>query len=224
MSSNIVNWENVFNHSESFKQNTPFKFAFIENFFQEDFYKKLYDTYPSLDSFVNNSNMTKTQLIRFWGKCSKDDNVVIDEQDPNYSDAWNEFKHYAHSSEFIENFRKFSGVPVDKLKQFNFMAYGKGGFQLPHIHDVGPSTLIMLFYFSAGWEKGDPGGTYLATEADESKIIFEPYNLNNSVALFHDSPNSAHGVRYITKNVERRGVQIVLEGYSDESGWTGKIN
>ena len=56
----------------------------------------------------------------------------------------------------------------------------------------------------------------------KSKIIFEPYNLNNSIALFHDGPNAAHGVRYITKDVTRQGMQIMLEEYLDESKrWSG---
>lgn len=43
-----------------------------------------------------------------------------------------------------------------------------------------------MIYFSKGWQKGDPGGTFMSLEEDESTIIFEPYNLDNSVALFLD--------------------------------------
>ena len=41
----------------------------------------------------------------------------------------------------------------------------------------------------------------MASEPDESSIIFEPYNLDNSIALFHDGPKAAHGVRYISKDI-----------------------
>ena len=51
-------------------------------------------------------------------------------------------------------------------------------------------------------------------------MIFEPYNLDNSVLIFHDGPNAGHGVRHITKDVERRAVQIYLEKYSSEKGWS----
>ena len=68
---------------------------------------------------------------------------------------------------------------------------------------------------------GDPGGTYMASEEDESSIIFEPYNLENSVAVFLDGPKSAHGVRLITKDVERRALYFSFEGFSKENGWTG---
>ena len=217
----IVNWENVFNESQAFQKNQPFKFGFIEEFFNREFYEKLYDTYPNIDDFLDGSGMTKAQLVRWWGD-HKENEIVRDVDDPNLSKEWNQLYHYCHSEEFIENFRKFSGVPVTKLKHFSFLSYRKGGFQLPHIHNVGPSTIIMMVYFSKNWNKGDPGGTYIASEADESKIIFEPYNLDNSVALFHDGPKAAHGTRYITKDVERRAIQITLEGYSNETGWSAK--
>ena len=61
----------------------------------------------------------------------------------------------------------------------------------------------------------------MATEEDESKIIFEPYDLDNSLALFHDGPNSAHGTRMITNNLERKALQITLEEFNDDVGWTG---
>ena len=102
------------------------------------------------------------------------------------------------SEEFIDNMKKFSQVHVNRLKYFKFTLYKKGGFQLPHIHDEGPRTLIGMLYFSKNWKKGDPGGTYIATELDESSIIFEPYNLDNTAVFFQDSPNAAHGARYIS--------------------------
>ena len=102
------------------------------------------------------------------------------------------------------------------------MGYKKGGFQLPHIHNVGPSTLVLMFYFSKNWKNNSPGGTYMAKEEDESSIIFEPYNLDNSMAMFLDGPNAAHGVRYITDDVVRQGFQITLEGVLDDGTWSGE--
>ncbi len=219
--SNIINWDSVFNQSDSFKNQTPFHFTFIEEFFARDFYEKLYETFPILDETWRLANVsTKTQFTKYWNGFGPND-VVGDEDDPQYSEEWNKFKRYAQSEEFIEKIRDFSGVPVNKLKFINFMNYKKGGFQEPHVHDVGPSTLVFMLYFSKNWLVGDPGGTYMANDEDESSIIFEPYNLDNSVALFQDSPKAVHGVRLITKDVERCALQIVLEGYSSDSGWTG---
>lgn len=218
----IINWENVFKKSDEFKNQKPFKFGFIEEFFDRDFYERLYGTYPTIDdSWSVSSDHSKYQLNRFWGNNTKASEVVADVEDKKWSQEWNTLKKYAHSKEFIDNFKKFSGVPVSKLKHFHLIRLKKGGFQLPHIHDVGPSTLILMIYFSKNWENGDPGGTYMATEEDESKIIFEPYNLDNSMALFHDGSHAAHGTRYITKDVDRRALQITLEGYSEKDGWSG---
>jgi hypothetical protein len=216
----IINWKNVFEKSSDFQNNQPFKFGFIEEFIDRELYEKLYETYPKLDEFLDGSGMTKAQLIRWWGNHDENE-IVKDEEDSKLSKEWNQFYHYCHSEEFIENMRKFTGIPITKVKHFSFVAYKKGGFQLPHIHNVGPSTIVMMVYFSKNWKKGDPGGTYIASEADESKIIFEPYNLDNSVALFHDGPKAAHGTRYMTKDVERRAIQIYLEEYTSEHGWSG---
>ena len=219
--SNMVNWDNVFKNLDIFKNQKPFKFGFIEEFFNREFYEKLYQTYPKIDkTWVDGSDHSKSQLTRDWGKFGPKD-IVEEGDDPRLSDEWNKFQRYSLTEEFISNFRKFSGADVTKLKHFKFIACHIGGFQLPHIHNVGPSTLVMMFYFSKNWPHGDPGGTYMASDLDESAIIFEPYNLDNSLALFQDSAQAAHGVRYITKNVTRQALQITLEGYSKEFGWTG---
>jgi len=218
---NIVNWEHVFAQSETFKKNKPFKFVFVEDFFVKDFYEKLYETYPKIDNtWKYSNNPLKIQLNRWWSE-STDGKIFEPVDDPFYSPEWNKFLRYAQSNEFIDNVRKFSGVNFNKLKFFAFTAYKKGGFQQPHTHNVGTNTLIMMFYFSKNWQKDDPGGTYMTIDDDESKIIFEPYNLNNSMACFQDGPYSSHGVRLIKKDVERRGIQLYFEEYSDELGWSG---
>lgn len=80
---------------------------------------------------------------------------------------------------------------------------------------------MMMVYFSKGWGQGDPGDTHMAGEEDESKIIFEPYNLDNSMAIFHDGQKAAYGVRLITKNVIHQAFQMTLENFSTTSGWSG---
>ncbi len=42
-------------------------------------------------------------------------------------------------------------------------------------------------------------------------LLFEPYNLDNSIALFHDGQKTAQGTRMITNNLERRALQITLQ-------------
>lgn len=222
--SNMINWNNLHRNSQTFKNNKPFRFAFVEEFFVKDFYEKLYQTYPKVDqSWKLSSDMSRFQ--HFKRAFDNTDTVIStiklgEENIPNLTAEWKKLLRYSVTDEFVENFRKFSGIDVNKCKYLEFIAYEKGGFQLPHIHNVGPSTLILMIYFSKGWQKGDPGGTYMSSDLDESTILFEPHNLDNTMALFHDSPHAAHGVRYITKDVIRQGIQITLENFSD-GVWSG---
>ena len=216
---NIINWENVLTHSKTFQDQKPTKWAFLEEFFVRDFYEKLYETYPKKDeSWFFVSTDDKSSYGEWWRE-EQAERIVVDVEDTDFSESWNQFHHYLFSDEFISNIRKFSGVPVNRVKHFAFTLLTKGGYQLPHIHNVGPNTLILMLYFSKNWVEGDPGGTYITPEEDESKMIFEPYNLDNTTIVFHDGPHAGHGVRYITKDIERRAVQIYLEKYSPETGW-----
>ena len=221
----IFDWDNFFSKSKIFKNNKPFKFAFFENILESDFYKKLHDAYPDkLDDWQQSTQFSKNTFFRGWGGL---DESVLSEgneavQDTKLSPEWNKLYRFLSSNEFIEKLREFSGMPVNKLKSFRFGLMKKGGFQLPHTHNDGPSTIIVFFYFSKGWQKGDPGGTYLASEEDESKIFFEPYSLDNTMSILQDGPRSTHGVRYITKDVTRKCLQIYFEKHSEENGWSGK--
>ena len=42
---NLVNWENVYQKSNDFKSQQPFKFGFVPNFFNQPFYDELYLNY-----------------------------------------------------------------------------------------------------------------------------------------------------------------------------------
>ena len=218
---NIINWENILDHSKTFQAQKPTKWAFLEEFLSRDFYEKLYETYPKKDeSWTLDDQHDYYNFSKFWGGKLAGD-ISTDVEDPSFSESWNQFHHYLFSDEFISNIRKFSGVPVNRLKYFTFALKPKRGYQLAHIHNAGPSSLILVIYFNKNWEKGDPGGTYISTEEDESTIIFEPYNLDNTAMIFHDGPHAAHGSRYLKKNVERRAIQIYLEKHSSDTGWSG---
>ena len=221
----IFEWNNFLSNSENFKNNKPFKFSFIENIIKPEFYKKLHDGYPDkLDDWQQSTQFAKNTLFRGWrGLDSSGSDTGNPElvQDPKLSPEWNKFYRFLCSEDFIKKLRDFSGLPVNKLKSFRFGLMKKGGFQMPHAHNDGPSTIIVFFYFSKGWQKGDPGGTYLASEEDESTLFLEPHNLDNTMVMLHDGPGSVHGVRYITKDVTRKCLQIYYEEYSEEDGWSG---
>jgi|TARA_B110000495_G_C23013795_1_gene600018 hypothetical protein len=222
--SNIINWENVHNNSSNFNKSNPFKFGFVEEFFDREFYEELYKSYPKIDdSWWTNNSIFKFQYGKniFVPDDSAKSELVNREIEPMLGDAWKILGKYVQTEEFLDNFCKYSKIPNLKCKHFQFMGYKQGGFQSSHIHNIGPSTLQCMVYFSKGWENGDPGGTFMSKSEDEEDIIFEPCNLDNTMAIFHDGPNSWHGSRYIEKNVVRQAVAITLEGYSQETGWTG---
>ena len=39
--------------------------------------------------------------------------------------------------------------------------------------------------------------------------------------VFQDSPNAIHGAIYVEKDIERKALQITLEEWSLDAGWSG---
>jgi len=229
----IVNWKNAYEQSTNFKNHSPTKWAFVKEFLNKDFYEELYKTFPKFDNTWNEEDSDKKLAYRkFWkrdeGRYYADgtprEHNLIQEYDSRYSESWNKFLKYAWSEEFIKKLVEVTGVEVDGLRHFCFLYAKKGCFQNPHIHNVSDKTLIVFIYFSKNWEKGDPGGTYLSDGKDESKIVFEPYDLDNTSLFVLDGPEAAHGVRKITKDVERRAIQLTYEPFSTTDGWYGQPN
>ena len=229
---NIVNWQNASSQSLNFKNSSPTKWAFIKEFLDRGFYEELYKTFPKFDdTWSLEDSYDKISYRKFWKK--DDERNHIQEYDSRYSESWNKFLKHAWSEEFIKKLVEVTGVEVTGLRHFCFMYAKKDGFQSPHIHNVSDKTLIVFIYFSKNWEEGDPGGTYLADvgttttiddqyfATDELKILFEPCDLDNSSLFVLDGPNAAHGMRKITKDVERRAIQLTYEPFSAD-GWHGR--
>ena len=158
--SNIINWENVLAQSKTFQDQKPVKWAFLEEFFVRDFYEKLYETYPKKDkSWSFESSDDKSAYRKWWGD-KQSAHIPTDIEDTNFSESWNEFYHYMFSNEFISNFRKFSDVPVSKLKGFGFMLLF--GFFLVfiiqrkgwNITEVNPGFLFFMLIESVLWSVG----------------------------------------------------------------------
>ena len=227
---NIVNWKNAYEQSSNFKNHSPTKWAFVKEFLNKDFYEELYKTFPKFDDTWNEEDSDEKLAYRkFWKRDeggyytdgTPREHNLMQEYDSRYSDPWNKFLKHAWSEEFIKKLADVTGVEVTNLRHFCFMYAKKNCFQSTHIHNVSDKTLIVFIYFSKNWEEGDPGGTYLSDGIDESKILFEPYNLDNSALIVLDGPEAAHGVRKITKDVERRAIQLTYEPYSSVNGWYG---
>ena len=220
---NIVNWQNAYDQSSNFKNSSPTKWAFVKEFLDRNFYEELYKTFPKFDdTWSLEDSYDKLSYRKIW-KVDQEKNIIIG-HDSRYSESWNKFMNFAWSEEFIKNLVKLTGVEVTNLRHFCFMCTKKDGFQSPHIHNVSDKTLIVFLYFSKNWEEGDPGSTYLSDGRDESKILFESYDLDNTALFVLDGPEAAHGVRKIIKNVERRAIQLTYEPFSTTDGWYDQPN
>ena len=217
----IVNWQNAHEQSSNFKNHSPTKWTFVKEFLNRDFYEELYKTYPKLDNTCSVKDSYDTLSYQKFWKRDQETNL-IQEYDSRYSESWNKFLEHLWSKEFIKKLVEVTGVEVTGLRHFCFMYAKKDCFQSTHIHNVSDKTLIVFIYFSKNWEKGDPGGTFLSDGTDESKILFEPYDLDNTSLFVLDGPNAAHGMRKITKDVERRAIQLTYEPFSTTDGWHGR--
>jgi hypothetical protein len=235
----IVNWKNFDGEFSNFNNRKPTKWAFIEELLDEDFYEKLYETYPKLDDSwdiqeggqygrLSYRKFWKRDKARYFSDGSEREHVLIQEEDSRYSESWNEFMKILWSKEFVSKLSEMTGFEQLNLKHMNFMYAKKNGFQNTHIHNASDKTLIVFVYFSKNWKKGDPGGTFLSDGIDfdakgeksgNSKIIFEPHNLDNTSLIVLDGPYAAHGMRKITKDVERRGIQVTYQPFNTKDGW-----
>jgi len=212
----IINWNNVFANSVIFKNNKPFPFGFVEDVFYPDFYDALYTTFPKEDkTWEYSTNISRSSIRKWFGKDTKV--KAVDEDDPSMSSEWNTFHHYLFSKEFIANMSEYTGINLTALDHFTIINNHKGDFNIPHAHYPGVPEekyrykLTVLMYFAKEWRKGDVGGTYISkTDEDESDIIFEPTNLNNSMIAFKETQISFHGSRQITSDVVRHSIQFTM--------------
>ena len=88
--SGIINWENFLAKSQDFKNQKPFRFAFIEDIFNKDFYEKLFETYPKFDdTWALEDSYDKISYRKFWKRDENRD--VITEYNEECSKPWNNF-------------------------------------------------------------------------------------------------------------------------------------
>ena len=119
---NLVNWENVYQKSNDFKSQQPFKFGFVPNFFNQSFYDELYLNYPEIDdSWGVNSDLSKFQYYKILFSKNKDT------KKPNWNEnelskSWALLYNLFQSDEFISNLRKFTGLHVLGLNNFALIA------------------------------------------------------------------------------------------------------
>ena len=78
------------------------------------------------ETWFTSTLFTKHQFYRGWGKYDAG-YYASEEEDPKLTPEWNRFYRLLHSQEFVDNIKKFSEVPVDKMKTFSYIVYEKGG-------------------------------------------------------------------------------------------------
>jgi hypothetical protein len=212
----MINWENVFKNSDTFKNNKPFPFGFVEEVLPRDFYEKLCESFPKEDEKWHAvQDYSRSAKKRYFG-LDKKNSLAIDDRDPSLSEEWNIFHHYLTTKEFADNISKYTGIKLTGLRQFSFINNHKGDFNMPHTHwddsQEGPQSykITFLMFFAKKWPKGEPGGTYVCASEDESSIVFEPPNLDNTMIGFKETRRSWHGSRYITKDLIRHSIQFTL--------------
>ena len=104
--SNIINWNGILLRSQEFQGKTPTRFAFLENFFFEDFYNKLYETFPDISMFTKIEEPDKSALRRWWGTKGAGEIINPNERDEQLSPEWNTFYEYLHSDDFFSEYSK----------------------------------------------------------------------------------------------------------------------
>lgn len=211
----IFNWERIFQSKEDFENKKPFPYGFGTKVLQKNFYDYLVETYPGVDEkWYIPKDFSRSAIKRLFGNDSK--NQAYDNDDSSLSTYWNKFRHYLFTKEFFENFSKYTGIKLSGIRHFVFIKNRKGDFNMPHLHwessreEDYSYKITVLMYFCKGWHKGDLGGTYVCESEDESSIIFEATDLDNSMIWFKETPNSWHGSKYITKDVVRPSIQFTL--------------
>ena len=215
MNKTIFNWDNILNNSEIFQNNHPFPYGFIKNPIDEEYYNELCNTYPTVDDkWYSADDYSRSSIKRHFGNSKA--NNIIDEDDESLSKSWNDLFHYLNSKEATEKMSEYTGLKVTKLRSLDFVLNRKGDFNLPHSHHIGIKQedyeykFTVLIYFAKDWIKGSPGGTYISEGEDESTIVFEPTDLNNSWICFAETPNSWHGSRYMTHDIPRPSIQFTM--------------
>ena len=86
--SEFIDWKKYVHESEKFKNSSPTKWVFIENFLEKEMYDELKRTYPKFDSsWEMEDSYDKLSYRKYWKMDEK--KIVMNENDDRYSKSWN---------------------------------------------------------------------------------------------------------------------------------------
>ena len=206
----MINWRKFEANSDTFKNNKPFPYMFIEDAIKQDFYDKLYDEWPNEAKFRS----VKQTMKRYHHGPSRyyQDDVQHNHYFPELSEMWNKFADYVASEEYMKNLGKVTGLQLTKLTEFSLVDGLRGDFIHPHV-DVSASQydnakITSIYYFSKNWKKEYGGATCILRDASYDNIVFEPDNLDNTYLAFKQTENAWHGYKRITVDSHRRAVLV----------------
>ena len=186
----MINY-NLEEHSEVFRNNYPFPYISLDNFFKEEVIEEVYKEFPNEDSdlFTWKSNDINSKKLM----CQNAE--LIAENLP----AIDKFIKYLNSQEFLKEVSKLTGI--DNLLGDNKLAGGglhqitNGGFLNVHadfnISDELPDLnrrLNIIIYLSKDWKEEYNGQLELwDTELTEAKKSVYPKF--NRVVIFNTQPD-----------------------------------
>jgi hypothetical protein len=209
----ILNWKNILKKAHEFQNSKPFPYGYIENIINEEMYDKLCQTFPVENEIWHQvTDWSRSSIKRYFGDEQKN-SLALDVENKSLSEEWNKLHHYLFSNECITKFSEYTGLKLSGLRQFAFINNHKGHYNMPHYHFEDSQKgdehyqVTFLIYLTKGWIN-DVGGTYVCKNEDETSIIFEPKNLDNSMMGFAETPISWHGSKYITRDAIRHSIQF----------------
>ena len=198
-----------------------FRYGFIENLFDEEFYKKLVATFPDIKKFKLISKMSGGGHKRFYlgpeytinrhGVCGCDLNDV--------STEWKKVFRICASPKFINFLSEKTGVKCNSLCNFGFTYGNEGCHQECHIDGAvraddpneTKATLALLLYFHP--DRSTIGGTCIY-DIDRKTIVAQAGHLHNSSFYFEQHAEAWHGFPEMPSGKERFLVSLT---YSNEA-------
>ena len=206
----MINWDKFRAQSETFKNNKPLPYMFIDGPLKQDVYDKLYSEWPSEDKF----KFVKQTMKRYHHGPSRyfQDDVQHNHYFSELSETWNKFAEYVTSDEYMKNLGEITGLELSQLTEFSLVDGRKGDYIHPHV-DTSASQydnakITSIYYFSKNWKREYGGTTCIFGDGSYDNIIFEPRNLDNTYIAFKQTDNAWHGYKRITVDSHRRAVLV----------------
>jgi Rps23 Pro-64 3,4-dihydroxylase Tpa1-like proline 4-hydroxylase len=216
---NFGNWiETIDDLRESFQQALPYSHVVIDNFFSEEYSKKLHDAFPS----------PSDQWIRYWNPIEKKFAMNRFEDHPSYHDLFA----FMQTDEFVTTMKQITGISnLEKdphLHGAGIHFHPKGGKLDMHLdYSIHPITkkerrVNLIIYMNQDWKESYHGDLQLW-----DKEFTEPkqriYPVFNRAVLFQTNDISYHGMPQMVDCPEGQGRKSIAIYYVSEPTNVGEV-